>query len=179
MTVPLTAQLELVGRWATELGNKVSQTEATNPAGQSVPALQVQHGVVTLLVVDQSGTVAVLSIIQFPPEARKITRQLSNDVQERLLNIMRNAMMDNPRTGWTITPPTATRAGDVEVIQLVQLLRIDEQGTQSFNRLADALQELATMTIKVGSFYGGALRPGATPQLPALRPRDGDDRIYR
>jgi hypothetical protein len=176
--LPPTPQLQLAEKWLKEIGNEVAPAEATSQQGETFPALQVKHGQVALMVIDRNGVLSVLSILQIPPELRQTTQQLSNETQEQMLAVLRGALMENPRTGWTLFPPTVTRVGDLQAIQLNQLLKITGDESAAFNRLADAMQEVVTLTIKIGSIYGGALRPGAS--LPVSHPgRDsGHDRIY-
>lgn len=174
-----TPTLQVVERWAREMGNEVAPASATNQAGQTLPALSVKHGAVTLLIVDQNGVLGVMSLTQIPPELRQATESLSNEIQERILNALRSGLMDNPRTGWTLVPSTVTRISELEAIQLIQLLRVAEQGIEGFNRLADAIQEIVTMTIKLGTIYGGALKPGAALPPSTAKKTSDHNPIYR
>jgi hypothetical protein len=176
--MPPTDRLKLAEKWLKEIGNEVSPAEATNQQGETLPALQVKHGAVSVLVIDRNGVMTVLSVLQIPPELRLATQKLSNETQEQMLGVLRAALMDNPRTGWTLFPPTVTRVGDLQGIQMNQLFKIDGDQSAAFNRLADAMQEVVTMTVKVGSIFGGALRPGATLSMAKPSSDHGHDRIY-
>lgn len=177
MSVP-TPQLQLAEKWLREIGNEVSPADATSQQGETFPALQVKHGQVTVMVIDRNGVLTVLSVLQIPPELRQTTQQLSNETQEQMLAVLRGALMDNPRTGWTLFPSTVTRVGDLQAIQLNQLLKIIGDEASAFNRLADALQEVVTLTIRIGSIYGGVLRPGASLPVSRSGHDSGHDRIY-
>ena len=161
------------------MGNEVAPASATNTAGQTLPALSIKHGAVTLIIVDQNGVLAVMSLINIPQEIRQATQSLSNEIQERILSALRSGLMDSPRTGWTLVPPTVTRVDELEAIQLFQLLKVAEQGVEGFNRLADAIQEVATMTIKLGAIYGGALKPGAALPPSTAKKTPDHNPIYR
>lgn len=171
MMPALTPQLERVKRWLTDVGDVITPGQGTNSAGETLSGIQVQHGSVYLLVIDRNGVIAVTATLQVPPSLRSTLGQLSNEVQERLLIAVRSGMMDVPRIGWNIAPATSTRIGDVQTIQLIELMKVGEDEISGFNRLMDAIQELATMTIKIGAILGGAMRPGAMlPSVPTSRP---------
>lgn len=175
MIPPLTPKLERIRSWLVAAGEGVTPAGGVSAAGETIPGLQVQHGVVVVLVLDRNGVIAVTAQLQMPPDLAATLKNLGTDAQEKMLIAVRSGMMDLPRLGWNVMPATASRIGDVQTIQMIELLKVGEDEVTGFNRLMDAIQEIASMTIKVGAILGGALRPGDT--LPASQtPRQADQR---
>jgi hypothetical protein len=161
------AQIELVRRWATMLGNTVESTTMTNALGVSAPGLKIQHGNTGLAAVEVNGVVGVMAMLGIDPALRALVRGLSQEIQERMLSLVRNTLSETPRNGWTLFPTTVSRIGDLEAIQIVQLLRVEETDISSFNRLSDAIQELATATVRVQAVYGTVVPSSAGPKTPS------------
>jgi len=89
-----------------------------------------------------------------PASLRAILSRLGEDSQRQLNDAIQAALLSNPRTAFQFSgdPKSVT---SIEVIQLEQVFRLDEQDRSSFNRFADAVQELVVGLNKVGRAYAG------------------------
>jgi hypothetical protein len=159
----ISEQLRLLMRWAEDLGNHTEIVTVLDPSKQEVAAVRVDHGPFGFVAVDQRGTLALLALIGIDPGMRSVLGGLEPATQQRMMVLLRNALLSNPRIGWTLLPPASTTIGDVESIQLVELFRLVDT-PECFNRLADAIQELASLSAHTQQIYG-ALVPG--PGMPA------------
>ncbi len=134
----------LAEEWAKALGNTTSWVEGTGPSGTPVPALSIQHGPAGLVVIEPNGVLGVLAGMEFGGELKTQIARLPSKIQEKMLYTVKQALMECPRIAWQMQPPTVTRMGDLNNIQLSTFMQIDRNSKETFNRFADAIQELTT-----------------------------------
>jgi hypothetical protein len=163
----LSPQLRLAEKWAKELGNVTGQTEGTDPGGNKLPALTIQHGAALLIAVEQNEVLGLLAGMEFPATLREQIGLLPPKTQEKMLYTIKQVLMDNPRVAWQMQPPTTTRMGELDKLQLSAFMRLDGKNVETFNRFADAIQELTTLVVRVGvvvgQIFAGASTGGSEP----------------
>jgi hypothetical protein len=145
---------------------------ATSPNGKEIPVLNIQRGPFGLGAFCPSPDVPFIVVrvnAPIPASLRATVARLSDDAQRQLTEAIYLALQSNARNGYAVFPPDATNAAKMEMIQVEQILRLDEQDASTFNRLLDAIQELIIAMMRVG-------RPFALQvQGPAVRPSSGRD----
>lgn len=154
MPVVLPAQLILADEWAVALGNTTGRTEGRDPDGNVVLAVTIQHGPAALLAVEQNGVLGLLAGMELAGELKEQIARLPSSIQEKLLYTVKQALMECPRVAWQMQPPTVTRMGELSSLQLSTFMRIERDSRETFNRFADAIQELSTQLVKVNIVMG-------------------------
>ncbi|MCI4332603.1 MAG: hypothetical protein L3K01_02565 [Thermoplasmata archaeon] len=175
MTVELSPQLETARKWALALGNEVEITTITDMANTKRPAIGIKHGSIGLLAAEINGTLSVAALLGVPPDFRTASSMLPADLRFQMLESVRQALMDCPRVGWTLLPQTTASIEQLEALQMLELMRLADGDVQSFNRFADAIQELVTMVVRVQSVFGALLAGGPRSTGPSSAARE----IYR
>jgi len=171
-------QLALARRWAVQLGNTVEPVQATDAQGDAVAAFGVRHGPIQLIILETpTGVLTVLAVITIPPELRQTIGRLPPEFQAKMQETLKLAFMDCPRVGWNLIPPTATLIGMVERFDLSENLRIVDSDVASFNRFADAIQEVVTLAVRGQQVYSTVFVGGPGPPSRATSPHD--TQIYR
>jgi hypothetical protein len=156
------AQLHLAEEWARALGNVTGQTEGTDPTGQPVTALTIQHGPAVMIVVEQNQVIGLLAGMEFPAELRTQVAQLPQKTQEKILYTIKQVLLEAPRIAWQMQPPTVTRMGELNKLQLSVFMRLDEKNAETFNRFADAIQELTALVVRIGVVIGQVFTGAST-----------------
>jgi hypothetical protein len=152
--------LALAEKWLSQMGKRVSRTTAVAPTGATVPGLHVQHGTISVFILPALGgtdAITVFGVLEIPPDVRARLGRESKETQARLHQGLRYLLMLGDRTGFTILPPTATLIADVTRFSLEEILRLDEADSGSFNRLADAVQEVVNGIVRALAVF---LPPG-------------------
>ena len=151
---PLTPSLELAAKWAKDLGNQVIHISASLPGGKIDPALSITHGTFVLFCKDLGESISLIGIVDIPPDSRARLRALSSDESSRMFMAFRLALMENPRSGFSFFPTDFKTIHEVQKFSLEQRFRVSESDTASFNRFADAIQELATGILRAAMVFG-------------------------
>jgi hypothetical protein len=164
-----TAQLDLAATWAHDLELSVEPLEVRNALGAVVPAIGIVRGQVRFALFEVRNVLHLVCSIQVPEEVRSATSRLKATLQEEMLIALRQAISECPRVGWVMLPMTTAKIGDLKELRLDETFRISESELQSFNRFADALQELSTVVLKASGVYGQLMTtqsslPGAWPK---------------
>lgn len=157
-------QLELARGWITEFGDPIHETpDITDLKGVHLPSFGFQHGPATLAIVSIRGSLSVNALVGFLPEMKRAIAGLPPGLQFRMLEALKTSYMECPRVAWTIFPQTANRMGDVDRIQLSQVVRISDSDSAAFNRLVDAIQELTTLYVRTTQVVSGFIASDVTP----------------
>ena len=147
-------QLQLARRWASQLGNNVEDVPGVDAEGKPVAGVGIRHGQVLLIVVEPpTGVLMVMAILEVPPDLRKAIGALPAQLQSKMYDTLKLALMDCPRAGFAFLPQTATSLGLVERVQLMELLRIEESNIESFNHFSDTIQELVTLMVRTQQLF--------------------------
>lgn len=163
MTPPADSpQLQTVLAWARDLQLGIEPLEARDASGATLPGLALIRGQLRLSLLEIKGVLHLICDLNVPPQVRDATRKLKAKLQEEMLIALRQALSESPRVGWVLMPPTTARIGDLEQIRLTEAFRITAADPGTFNRFADAVQELATAALKAGGVYG-QLMAGPVP----------------
>ena len=147
----------------------VTDEQGTDPHGQVVPAIGIQHGPAKILVVERDGFLTMVAQIDIPAPMRESLSRFGIQLQEKMLETLKLAFMDVPRVGWTILPPSSTRIDQVERVLITELLRISESDIGSFNRFCDAIQELTTLVVRAIQVYTAPSKGSTSPNSPMYR----------
>lgn len=109
-----------------------------------------------LSVRDVGKGVRVFGVIPFPPDVREKLVSASSSDQNIFLMELRNQLVANGRLGFSFSPtsPVSSVAG-LESVAIDCIVRIEEGNIASFNRFADAVQEISTAVFRVAVFIGG------------------------
>ena len=87
--------------------------------------------------------------------------------------MLSQVLSENPRLGWALNPPTTATIGDLEGIRLTETFQVSESEVQSFNRFADAVQEVITAAARASAVFG-QLMLGAGQPAQGQEPRKFD-----
>lgn len=162
-------QLDLAAKWALALELNVEPLAATDAEGHPVPGLVLSGPLLKYVVVEAKEVLLLLCDLTVPDQVRSGTAKLQKKLQEEMLIALRQALSDSPRLGWSLIPPTTTKISDLAQVRLSERLRLDESQVASFNRFADAIQEISTAAVRSGEVFG-PLMMGST--LTSRRPSD-------
>ncbi len=150
----LPPHLDLAVKWAQELGNTAVVISGTYPDGRVIPAIAIKHGMFTVVCREGEGGLHLQGIMDIPPEARSQLRSLDAGSQSKLLTTLKGALMDNPRSGFGFFPVEFKHVYELQKISLDQVVRLVSDDAGTFNRFADAIQELATGMYKAAMVFG-------------------------
>lgn len=149
----LPAQLQLVQRWVNALGMSTRQVEGTAPDGTKVAALEIHRGPNTIAAFSPpiSEPFVILKLmVNLPASLRATIGKLGADSRRQLSEAVFGALQSNPRSGYQLIPPGSQDLTDVQQFSLEQAVRVSENDAGTFNRLADAIQELVTGYVLAG-----------------------------
>jgi hypothetical protein len=163
-------QLILAERWIQAAGMTTRWGTANGPAG-TIAALEIQRGPLALGAFsppsqsEETAYIVLRLSAPIPAAVRATVSRLSEDAQRHLTESVFAALQMNLRTGWSLQPPTAQSAAQIESITLEQLLHLDDRDPSSYNRLLDGVQELVTGILAVGRRF--ALQVQVTQSRPS------------
>jgi hypothetical protein len=86
----------------------------------------------------------VALLIDVPPEVTKAIARTPITTRQWIEVNLRYELTSNGRTAFTLRPRTMQDITQLRRITVEQLIRISEDDPASFNRLADAIQEVVT-----------------------------------
>lgn len=165
MAETLSPQLNLARQWLNQLKCSVELMPEDPSVGRPFVALGVTRGASRFLVFETDTKVLVITAQIIPgQDAREVANSLSHDAQMKMLDVVKNTLLSDPRTGFDIIPKDVMRVGAIEAIRFEQLLRIDDGTVESFNRFEDAIQSVVSGTVKVMNLYMSAFRPAGIPK---------------
>lgn len=150
----LTPMLELAEKWAMGMGCQTARITATLPDGTVEPALSIKRGQFVIFCKEQSGALLLLAILEIPSESRSRLRMLDKPTKDKLLTALKLAIMQNERTGFSLFPEDIQSVDELQKFSLSQIVRLSESDTSSFNRFADAIQELTTGIVRSMMAFG-------------------------
>ena len=156
------------------MGAKVGDVPLDPAIGRNLPSLSVELGTLRFNAVEDPGMAIVLIFsIQPGDEVIRAANNLSRENQEKVLLLLKTALMENQRLAWALQPPTVTALGELRGIQLTQRFRVREDDPSTYNRFHDAFQELVTAQVKIQILYESTV--GARPRTKA----DAGPEAYR
>ena len=100
--------------------------------------------------------------MEFVGDFKTQVARLPSRIQEKMLFTVKQALMECPKMAWQMQPPTVTKMGDLNTIQLSILMQLDKGSKETFNRFADAIQELTTQLVKIGVVMGQVFAGSST-----------------
>ncbi len=163
--------LALAEGWARELSRPTRRATVAGPESTSEAVILVAHGSRDLTVRAFGTWVAVALIVEFSPEARDVFLALPDSTQVRALRAIRAQLVQQPRTSFAIEPREAVSIAEVTRVVVEQVFRISSEDPSSFNRFADALQEVSAASagafFRLGAFIEGASKDRPGPRDPA------------
>jgi hypothetical protein len=142
------------------------------PDGTRQPGLLITHGAINILVREQGSCVAVFIVVKVPDDVRGKLANLMPEDKQRFYITLRGELSSNSRTAFSFIPQNLGDVGQLEALNIEQLLKISEDDVSSFNRFCDALQEIVTTTVKALSVFG-LLASIQEPSTTAVRPASG------
>ena len=151
----LPQQLELALQWAKDMDKEVKIIEAETADSRRVPVLQVFHGKRWVIVSAKASSVSVVVPLKIPESARKKITKLPDNIQEKAIFMHRQQLLSYGRIGYILTPLGVRKLGDVEGVLIEEVLRLSPREYSTFNRFADAVQEVITAGVWVLHFIGG------------------------
>lgn len=151
------ALLRLAEEWAKSLGNETAWGTGQRADGTSVPALALKHGIFILFCEDRAGILALTAMAEFPPEGRAQLRRLTEADEGKLAAALKAALTQNPRSGFSFFPPDFRHLFELQRLALEQHLKISSEDVSTFNRFADAIQELCSGMMHAGLVVGSVM----------------------
>ncbi len=147
-------QLSLAEKWAKQLGNKVNIGEISLKDGSKIPILAIDHGGKLVLISEEDDTINIVINIDVPEEVRKKIGAIDKDTAHKMLISLQNQLMSNARTAYMMNPNKFKNLSEVKTISIQQRIKISAKDSCSFNRFADAIQEVVTVAVKAMLIYG-------------------------
>ena len=146
--------LTLAEKWAKQMGKEVERGKATLPDGKEIPVLFVSHGPRWVIIRKENDIIIINVFIEVPDEVRERIKTLDPTAQDRFLLQLKYQLLSNARTGWYPEPKTYKKPHELKKIIIEQRIRLSKMDHSSFNRYADALQEVVTVGVRVMILYG-------------------------
>ncbi len=166
-------QLALAEKWAKQLGNKVERGEATLVTGKKVPLLNITHGNKPIFVHEANEIITVWINIGIPEEVREKIKTLDPASSQKMLISLKSQLLSNARTGFRMNPSNYKEFSEIKDFTVEQRIKIKDIG--SFNRFADAIQEVVTVAVKALLVYGiiSTTESTTSDQKPPQPPPEG------
>jgi len=157
----LSPTLATAERWAKQLGDKVEVIEGKKPDGTPVSVLKVTRGSLEVVVIDRgNGLVEIDCPQDLAKEAKDRLRALAPELQQATLLTFIDRLLRNPRAGYAFQPLGIKALHDVDRWVFTQVVKVSDDDPGSFQRFADALQEVVT------GFMSAAMVIAAVMQRP-------------
>ncbi len=102
---------------------------------------------------ERNGTLRVIVVLDIAEGTRTPLHRLDVGQSTRFLSNLRLARAPNPGCGFAGYPGSLHHAPEIRQISLEQRLRIAVTDLSSFNRLLDAMQEVATGALRMGQMF--------------------------
>lgn len=147
-------QLVLAEQWAKQMGKKVNRVDATLPNGKKIPILTIMHGTRAVLVSTRNEVIFIFIIIEIPEEIRNRLDKLDMAKQEKILLSLEHQLLSNARTAYRLEPQMLKKVSELKKIIVEQSIRISNKDQSSFNRFADAIQEVITVGVRAMLVFG-------------------------
>ena len=141
--------LLLAEKGARAMGNQTRLVEIAKGGRDRGGLLVVMHGDQPALVREQMECISVFILMDIPDELVVEIAKLPSEYQKRLEVNLRGALLSHGRTAFALWPIRLRSIGELRRISIEQTLRISEEDPSSFNRYADAIQEVVTTTARV------------------------------
>lgn len=154
---PFAPALELAEKWAIELGKGTVRGQLTSQDGTPQPLLVVDHAGKVVFVRQERECLVVFTLVELQPDALEKVAKLGPDLQRRVFAAFRLQLMLDGRTGYALAPAGVKRMRDVRRVAVEQILKVDRDDPATFNRYADAIQEVVTTTVRAFSVFGHLL----------------------
>lgn len=143
------------------MGKETFRGEFSTIEGIRKPLLVVDHGGKIVFVREERDCLVVFSIVEMEQDAIDKVAKLSPDLQRRLYTAFRLQLMMHGRTGFSTFPPGARHLREIRRVAVEQVVRIEKGNTATYNRYADAIQEVITTTVRAFSVFGHLLSDGS------------------
>jgi len=166
-------QLVLAEQWAKQMGKKVDRVEVTLPNGNKIPILAIMHGNRAVLISTQHEVIFIFITIEIPKDIRKRLDNLDIAKQEKILLSLEHQLLSNARTAYRLEPQIVKKVSDLNKIIVEESIRISNKDKSSFNRFADAIQEVITVAVRA-MFVFGIIPPEMSSVDPTkIKPPEG------
>jgi hypothetical protein len=152
-----TKLLVLAEQLAREAGKETQWGEAEGPDKIRWAIVVVKHGQLTVFVRESGKSLVVFAIIQIPDSVRESLGQVSEADRKQALIVLKSALLQNARTGFSQDPVDAQRIDQVKAMSFEQTLRVESDNSASANRFTDAIQEVATAIVQANIVFGIAI----------------------
>jgi hypothetical protein len=127
---------------------------APTPDGTTTPFLMVKFGAYPVFVAEQGqGCIKVGLDIRIGDVARQKLMNLSPEDKRKATTALRGELSSNPRAAYSWNPPNSATLDQLQLLEIVELLKIVESDVSTFNRFIDAIQEVVTGGDKVFQLF--------------------------
>jgi len=150
--------LTLADRWARELGKTTRLMELLDSDGSKGVVLLIVHRDHRIFIQARGECIVVTVLIEIPTEVTAAIARQSAPMKRRIEVNLRTELASNGRTAFTLRPAAMTDIEQLRRITVEQLMKVSEDDPSSFNRLADAIQEVVTTAARASAVL--------TPFLP-------------
>jgi hypothetical protein len=108
-----------------------------------------------------------------PKEVKDRLAKLSPELQQQVLVTFVDRLLRHPRSGYAVQPVGFKGLHQMDRWVVTQVVRVDEEDPGTFQRFADALQEVATVFMGAGMVLAAVMQrppPGADSGSSATAP---------
>ncbi len=169
-------QIDIAEPWLQSMGKPTRRTKLQVPGGVEIPGLEIHHGSFVLVAYSPPGEESKFLVVKMfanlPASLRGQVGRLGDETRRQLTDDVFELLQANPRSGYAVMPQGVAEFSRIEQMSLEQVMRLDQSDNQSFNRLADAVQELVSGMTRIGRRIGsyvelpkqsGSSRAGDSP----------------
>lgn len=143
--------LLLAETWARGMGKVTKRVSFQTPNGGEIVVLTVMHGDKQVFVHKWNECISVFALMDIPEELTARIRTMSSHLQRRLEVGLQRELVSLGRTAFTFRPLPLESIAHLQRISVSQLIRISSGDLSSFNRYADAIQEVVTAIARAAS----------------------------
>lgn len=145
--------LELAEEWASAMSMPTHRGEFED-RGSKAPLLFVTRGTHDVYVRGQGACIIVFLVVTFSDEAKARLQRLRRPVQRRAISGLRLHLLAHARNSFSLSPEGVREAEHLNRLVVEQLIRVSRDDPASFNRFADAIQEVVAGTARAMAFLG-------------------------
>lgn len=149
--------LLLAENWARGMGKVTKRVSFQTPNGGEIVVLTVMHGDKQVFVHEWNECISVFALMDLPEELTTRMRAMSSQLQRRLEVGLQRELVSLGRTAFTFRPLPLESIVHLQRISVSQLIRISSGDPSSFNRFADAIQEVVTSIARAASILAPIL----------------------
>jgi len=144
---------EHLRRIAKKLDVEVQPGTAENAKGEKFEITLLKHGAHVIAALERKQYTTLLYPIDFSPQESDLLASQPEEIQTRLIGILRREMLEG-RSGFNMLFDETKKPPRLRRITIEQKLVIQDEGPETTQRVADAIQELVVVGMRCGDALG-------------------------